>query len=163
MPVAHHNNTTLEAETIFEHFRELTIGNDQFFETPFGEKPMVYADWVASGRLYGPIEERLTNDIGPFVGNTHTETSVTGTTMTQAYHLAREIIKQHVNADKNDVLIAFGSGMTSVINKFQRMLGLRIPEKLQNLVDISPNERPVVFITHIDRKSNQPSWPYGGR
>jgi len=157
MPSAQHN-VLAETDQIFDHFREMTIGNDLFFETPFGTKPLVYADWVASGRLYGPIEERLMHDIGPFVGNTHTETSVTGTTMTMAYHTAREIIKKHVNADQDDCLISFGSGMTSVINKFQRMLGLRIPEKLQSQVDIAINARPVVFITHMEHHSNHTSW-----
>ena len=28
---------------------------------PFGEKKILYADWVASGRLYKPIEELLQN------------------------------------------------------------------------------------------------------
>ena len=44
---------------------------------------MVYADWTASGRLYRPIEEKLLNDFGPFVANTHTETTVSGTAMTK--------------------------------------------------------------------------------
>ena len=57
------------------------------------EKKIIYTDWTASGRLYRPIEERLMNEFGPFVANTHTETSVTGTAMTMAYHEARHIIK----------------------------------------------------------------------
>ena len=40
---------------------------------------MVYTDWTASGRLYRPIEEKLCNEFGPFVANTHTETTVSGT------------------------------------------------------------------------------------
>jgi selenocysteine lyase/cysteine desulfurase len=32
--------------------------------------------------------------------------------MTKAYHEARKIIKSHVNADSNDVLITDGTGMT---------------------------------------------------
>jgi hypothetical protein len=46
--------------------------------------------------LYQPIEEKLVHDFGPFVGNTHTETSKTGLLMTQAYHRSHEIIKKHV-------------------------------------------------------------------
>jgi len=37
------------------------------------------------------------------VGNTHTETSVTGTSMTRAYHYAQKIIKRHVNAGPDDI------------------------------------------------------------
>jgi selenocysteine lyase/cysteine desulfurase len=86
------------------------IGINQEFETPFGTKKIVYTDWTASGRLYRPIEEKITNQLGPFVANTHTETSVTGTAMTMAYHEARHIIKKHVNANENDILITDGTG-----------------------------------------------------
>ena len=51
--------------------------------------------------------------------------------MTMAYHHARTIIKKHVNAGKDDVLITDGTGMTGVVNKFQRILGLRILENLK--------------------------------
>jgi hypothetical protein len=43
---------------------------------------IVYADWTASGRMYGPLEDVMRDRILPFVGNTHTETSETGATMT---------------------------------------------------------------------------------
>jgi hypothetical protein len=33
------------------------------------------------------------NEFGPFVANTHTETTVSGTAMTKNYHKARQIIK----------------------------------------------------------------------
>ena len=43
--------------------------------------------------------------------------------MTMAYHKAKDIIKNHVNANEDDVLITDGTGMTGVVNKFQRILG----------------------------------------
>ncbi|MDZ7377549.1 MAG: selenocysteine lyase, partial [candidate division KSB1 bacterium] len=84
-----------DLEKYFDFFRENIIGQNIEFETPYGPKKLIYADWIASGRLYGPIEQKMANLFGPFVGNTHTETSVTGTTMTQSYHYAQQIIKQH--------------------------------------------------------------------
>jgi YD repeat-containing protein len=120
-----------ELEHYFEKFRKNIIGIDQEFTSPLGTKKIVYTDWTASGRLYRPIEEKMINDFGPFVANTHTETTVSGTAMTMAYHEARHIIKHHVNAAPTDVLITDGSGMTGVINKFQRILVLRIPENLK--------------------------------
>ncbi len=77
-------------ESYFEPFRKNTIGSDLSFKTPFGLKKMIYADWIASGRLYLPIEKRIIEEIGPYVANTHTETSETGTLMTKAYHLAHK-------------------------------------------------------------------------
>ncbi|MEE4311114.1 MAG: aminotransferase class V-fold PLP-dependent enzyme [candidate division KSB1 bacterium] len=145
-------------EQYFDIFRKNTIGHREPFRTPYGDKEIVYADWVASGRLYGPIERRIAETFGPFVGNTHTETSVTGTSMTRAYHLAHKKIKSHVNAGENDVIITAGFGMTAVVNKFQRILGLSVPEQLKSYICLPDELKPVVFISHMEHHSNQTSW-----
>ena len=56
--------------------------------------------------------------------------------MTLAYHNARNIIKKHVNASNDDILITVGTGMTGAINKFQRILGLKISENLKEYIKI---------------------------
>ena len=145
-------------ERYFNEFRKDIIGVDQSFISPYGEKKIIYTDWTASGRLYRPIEEKILNECGPFVANTHTETTVTGTAMTLAYHEARHIIKRHVNANSDDILITDGTGMTGVVNKFQRILGLRIPENLKEFTSIPTELKPVVFISHMEHHSNQTSW-----
>lgn len=145
-------------ETYFKTFRDQIIGIDQEFTTPFGKRKIVYADWIASGRLYAPVEDRLRNDIAPFVGNTHTETSETGLLMTHAYHWSHQLIKKHCNAGENDVIITAGSGMTTVINKFQRILGLKYCGKVSHRNCLAERERPVVFITHMEHHSNHTSW-----
>lgn len=149
----------------FQPFREQVIGHQQIFPTPYGDKKMIYADWIASGRLYAPIEQTLLNDIYPFCGNTHTETSVTGTIMTRLYHEAKEVIKKQVNARDDDALIFSGSGMTDSINKLQRILGLRVPDAVRNRMpnqevtwQLPSADRPVVFITHMEHHSNHTSW-----
>ncbi|HEY9168412.1 MAG TPA: aminotransferase class V-fold PLP-dependent enzyme [Lutibacter sp.] len=147
-----------ELESYFQQFRKHIVGIDQTFESPYGEKNIIYTDWTASGRLYRPIEEKLLNEFGPFVANTHTETSITGSAMTMAYHKARSIIKAHVNASKEDVLITSGTGMTGVVNKFQRILGLRVSENIKKYAAIPAAIKPIVFITHMEHHSNQTSW-----
>lgn len=111
-----------DLERYFGSFRENIIGSDADIETPYGRKRLVYADWIASGRLYGPIEKRLSEDIGPMVGNTHSESSSTGLAMTKAYHLSQKIVKSHVNAGEDDLLLFTGTGMTSAVAKLQRIL-----------------------------------------
>ena len=148
----------MNLEQHFKKFRDNIIGNDQTFISPYGEQKIIYADWTASGRLYRPIEEKLINEFGPFVANTHTETSTTGAAMTLAYHEARNIIKRHVNASKDDVLITEGSGMTGVVNKFQRILGLKVSENLKENTVIPEEKRPIVFVSHMEHHSNQTSW-----
>ncbi len=148
----------MSLEQYFSTFREKVIGYNQPFETPYGIKQMIYADWAATGRLYAPIEEKLKNEFGPYVGNTHTETTTTGKSMTIAYHLAHDIIKRHTNANPDDVIITSGSGMTGVINKFQRILGLKVPEKLDGFVKIPAELKPIILVTHMEHHSNHTSW-----
>ena len=171
-------------QNYFQPFRKNVIGIDTCFESPYGVKKMIYADWTASGRAYKPIEDRLVNEIMPLLGNTHTETTVTGTAMTRAYEASKQIIKKHVNASKDDVLIFAGSGMTGAVNKLQRLLGLRIPERIMdyvkpgtlpsqeelkgsalkihslfsNYLEVDDNLKPVIFVSHMEHHSNQTSW-----
>ena len=146
----------MSLEPFFASFRKNIIGRDQTFDSPYGEKKIIYADWTASGRLYAPIENMLRKNIFPFVANTHTETSTTGATMSIAMHESLKIIKKHVNANKDDVIISAGAGMTMLVSKFQRILGLKIHEKFRNKIEI--DDRPVIFVTHMEHHSNQTSW-----
>jgi selenocysteine lyase/cysteine desulfurase len=149
----------MNLEHYFDKFRQQIIGLNHTIDTPYGlNMPIVYADWTASGRNYLPIEQKLSNEIMPYVANTHTETNSTGMAMTHAYHKAKTMIKDHVNANNDDVLISANSGMTGVINKFQRILGFRVHEKYVNKLDLPDDERPVVFVTHMEHHSNQTSW-----
>jgi selenocysteine lyase/cysteine desulfurase len=158
-----------ELELYFDRYRKNIIGLDSEICTPFGNKKLVYADWIASGRLYSPIEKRITDDIGPLVGNTHSESTSTGKAMTDAYHQAQKIVKNHVNANDNDIIIFTGTGMTSAIAKLQRILGLKVPEQAikfcpgshgnyKSCKDIPNEKRPVVFLTHTEHHSNHTSW-----
>jgi selenocysteine lyase/cysteine desulfurase len=147
-----------DLESHFEPFRRQTIGHDQRFTSPYGDQRIVYADWTASGRLYRPIEDRLRDQFGPFVGNTHSEASVTGSAMTLAYHEAHGILKRHVNASADDLILTVGAGMTAAVNKLQRILGLKAPEGLRRYVSLAEAERPVVFVTHLEHHSNHTSW-----
>lgn len=105
---------------------------------------------------YTPIEIRMMEDFAPFVGNTHSN-EYYGRLMTHSYHKAHSIIKQHCNANSNDVIITAGFGMTAVVNKFQRLLGMKICEQLGKY-NIPKEDRPVVFITHMEHHSNHTSW-----
>ncbi len=144
----------MSLEAYFSQFRDQIIGIDLVHQG----KPVIYADWTASGRLYQPIETFMTQQVGPLVANTHTEASFTGCAMTNLYHQAQKEIKRHVNANDSDALICSGAGMTSAVNKFQRILGLKLPEKWADRVKLSESEKPVVFITHMEHHSNQTTW-----
>ncbi len=147
-----------QIEKYFSRFRKNIIGAETKYSTPYGRHKIHYFDWVASGRLYNPIEKKILDTFGPFVANTHTESSETGTRMTMSYHHAHEFIKKHVNAGPNDIIITAGSGMTTVVNKLQRILSLKSNRRQQTHDSIKDADRPVVFITHMEHHSNHTSW-----
>jgi selenocysteine lyase/cysteine desulfurase len=145
-------------EQYFGQFRKNIIGNECDYISSYGKKRMIYADWVASGRMYYPIEKIMIESIGPFVGNTHTETSEVGKLMTRAYHLAHQKIKAHVNANMEDVIITTGFGMTGAVVKFQRILGLKPCPDESHSHFTDESQKPVVFVTHMEHHSNQTTW-----
>ena len=145
-----------DLEKHFDRFRKNIIGIDEYFSGPYGRKKIIYSDWTASGRLYQKIEDVLQNQIFPFVANTHTGTNTTGATTNFAFEKALEIIKDEVNANENDIIISAGAGMTMLVSKFQRILGLKVHEKFKSKLKI--RERPIVFVTHMEHHSNQTSW-----
>jgi selenocysteine lyase/cysteine desulfurase len=133
------------------------VGHDLTLVTAYGPRRMLYADWIASGRLYRPIEDRMLQAFGPWMANSHTETSATGQAMTLAYAQARSIVKRHVNASADDVLLATGTGAAGAINKLQRLLGLRVPSNFIGHASVLPAKRPLVLVTHMEHHSNQTS------
>jgi len=155
---------TSPLERYFMAFRRHITGLDQTFESPYGNKRILYADWTASGRAYDPIEDRLQRNILPFLANTHTGTNITGATMSRTYQKAKTIVKKHVNADSNDALIFCGSGMTAAVNKLQRILGLKWPERIMAYTkgnafpSLDEAVRPLVFVTPMEHHSNHLSW-----
>src|SRR5882757_8744117 len=148
-------------EDYFSPFRKNVIGHQQCFESPFGRKKIIYADWTASGRAYRLIEARIQDEVLPFFANTHTGTTVTGAVMSRAYEQAKTIVKDHVHAREDDVLVFCGSGMTAAVNKLQRIMGLRLPDRIMDYVEclqLDEVSRPLVLVTHMEHHSNHISW-----
>ena len=142
--------------------RDSVIGDGQLIETSFGQKPLIYADYTASGRSLDFIEQFITNRVLPFYANTHTETSFTGAQSTAFREEARQSIKQAVNAVEDDQLIFCGSGATAAINKLIDILDLRLPVNLNErhkFLDLVPvASRPVIFIGPYEHHSNEIPW-----
>jgi len=156
-----HIQNVSSLEDYFSPFRRKIIGQDQSFTTPFGLLRILYADWTASGRGYEPIESKMRDEILPFFANTHTMSTITGETMSTAYEEAKALIKKHVHANEDDVVIFCGNGMTAAVNKLQRIMGLRVPERFMDYVKclrLDEEERPLVLVTHMEHHSNHISW-----
>ncbi|CAG9315473.1 unnamed protein product [Blepharisma stoltei] len=98
------------------------IGDRYMFTTPFGQRPLIYADYTASGRPLTFIEDYIRDVIMPNYANTHTSTSWVGLQTTFFRSEARSIISRCVGASDEDVVIFCGSGSTSSINKLVEVL-----------------------------------------
>lgn len=137
--------------------RESVIGDKYPIATPFGSKPLVYADYTASGRALTFIEDAIRQQVLPFYANTHTESTLTGAYSTRLREDARNTIRRCTQAGSNDAVIFTGSGATSAINKFIDLLGLRLPR--DDAADAnSSSARPVVFISAYEHHSNELPW-----
>jgi selenocysteine lyase/cysteine desulfurase len=150
------------SQLLVEKIRESVIGDRQGIQTCFGLKPMVYADYTASGRALTFIEDFISEKVLPFYANTHTETSFSGAQTTKFREEARHSIRRAVNANSDDQVIFTGSGATAAINKLIDILNLRLPADLcarHKLLEHLPLEdRPVVFIGPYEHHSNEIPW-----
>src|SRR4026208_105944 len=112
--------------------RESVIGDDQVMWGPFGPRRVTYADYTASGRSLGFIEDYLRDAVLPLYANTHTETSGTGLQTTRFREDARQIIKDACGGGPDDVVIFTGSGATGAINHIIHVLNLHLPRDLDD-------------------------------
>ena len=148
--------------TLIERIRQSVIGSRTPIATPFGEKPLIYADYTASGRSLGFIEDIIREQVLRFYANTHTETSFTGAQTTALREQARRIIRRAVNGSSEDQVIFCGAGATAAINKLIDILNLRLPDDLSRRYDLTagipPQDRPVVFIGPYEHHSNELPW-----
>ena len=150
------------------------IEHDVVLTTPFGQRPLLYADYTASGRALRQVEAEIARLSGLYA-NPHTIDSATGRASAAWMHQAEAIIRKAVNAGPRDCLIACASGATGAIHKLQEILGLAIapasrerilasiaarlgPEGGQIVRDALVVDRPVIFVGPYEHHSNELSW-----
>ena len=156
------------------YLRQQIVGVDSTFQTPFGERLMVYCDYTASGRCLRFVESYL-QSLQRVYANTHTEDDITGRSMSQLLHEAEDAIKQSVNAGPKGQIVACGTGATGAIDKLQQIVGVALPPatrknlgKVLERLDVDVNSesfrttldryQPVVFIGPYEHHSNELSW-----
>ena len=152
-------------EHAFAWVREQLIGEGTPIQTPFGERRLTYADYIASGRALRWVEETLTERVMPLYANTHTEDSRSGAQTTALAHSASEYIKGQLGAGSQEQggsckLVFCGSGSTAAVRRLQDILGLSVPSvhRERMLAALPAHERPVVFVGPYEHHSNEVSW-----
>ncbi|TYB82330.1 aminotransferase class V-fold PLP-dependent enzyme [Maritimibacter fusiformis] len=100
------------------------IGDGITIDGPFGKKPLVYADYVASGRALRQVEDFVATHVLPYYANTHTEESYCGAYSTQLREDARNTIARLVGAGPDCNVIFTGSGATAGLNRIVNLLDI---------------------------------------
>ena len=150
------------AGALIRTIRTSVIGKDDVIDGPFGPRPVIYADYTASGRSLSFIEDYIRKVVLPLYANTHTESSGTGLQTTRFREEAREIIRRCAGATDEHAVVFCGSGATYAIAKLIGVMGLRIPSVLEEAhgwaASIPDGQRPVVFIGPYEHHSNELPW-----
>jgi selenocysteine lyase/cysteine desulfurase len=145
-----------------ERIRDGLAGAGRMLDGPFGARRVTYADYTASGQALDFVEDFIREHVLAGYANTHTEASATGAQTGALREEARAIIHRSVGAGPEHVVIFCGSGSTAAVAKLVGILGLRIPENLEDRYALSsriPHEdRPVIFVGPYEHHSNELPW-----
>ena len=146
---------SLERSDLIDFLQDGLIGADAKIPGPGGPHPLIYADYVASGRALRQVETFIIDEILPFYANSHTEASFCGQMMTRLRQQARKIILKSFGGDESYDVIFSGSGATAGINRLVKLLdipGLEQPG--QN----TQQQKTVVLIGPYEHHSNILPW-----
>ena len=109
------------------------LGGSVQLDGPFGRRPLLYADWVASGRSLSFIEEYVQRCVLPLYANTHSVSSASGLQTSLYRREARDIVGRECGAGKDDAVLFAGSGSTgafqlllSILHSCWRQAGLHV-------------------------------------
>ena len=125
MPLSSTNKFTFNSPNYLNTLFTSSIGNDVTFNSPYGKKSVVYADFTASGRGLYEIENFISNQILPFYANIHSSCGYLAEQSTAFRNEAKSIVRRYCNTDENNSIIFTGQGTTGAIHKLIRLLNLK--------------------------------------
>ena len=102
-------------EALMSFLSSDVLGGDAVVDSPFGPRPMLYADYAASGRALRHVESFLSSEVLPYYGNTHSSSAYSGLQTSLYRREARDIIGRCCGAGKDDVVLFAGTGSTGAM------------------------------------------------
>jgi selenocysteine lyase/cysteine desulfurase len=141
-----HFRSTIQSANCISTLRGGLIGESVMIPGLNGDVPLVYADYVASGRALRQVEDFVAGHVLPFYANSHTEASYCGSYMTRLRREARAEIARIVGAKEEDAVIFTGSGATAGLNRLVSLMG------------VNEADRPVVLLGPYEHHSNILPW-----
>ena len=125
MPLSSTNKFTFNSPNYLNTLFQSTIGNDVTFNSPYGKKSVVYADFTASGRGLYEIEKFISNQILPFYANIHSSCGYLAEQSSAFRNEAKSIVRRFCDTDENNSIIFTGQGTTGAIHKLIKLLNLK--------------------------------------
>ena len=104
--------------------RQGLIGEGVPIETAHGTKPLIYADYTASGRALWQVERFMLDRVLPYYANSHTEGSFCGAYVSRLRRAARAIVARACGAGDAHAVIFCGAGATAGLNRLVTLLGV---------------------------------------
>ncbi|WP_380053655.1 aminotransferase class V-fold PLP-dependent enzyme [Falsihalocynthiibacter sp. SS001] len=145
MPLTDFKKTIASPDPV-QFFRDGLIGEGAMIPGLNGDVPLVYADYVASGRALRQVESYIHENVLPYYANSHTEASYCGAYMTRMRAAARAEIARVTGADDDCAVIFAGAGATAGLNQLVSLLG------------VNDAKNAVVFIGPYEHHSNILPW-----
>ncbi|MBN9889762.1 aminotransferase class V-fold PLP-dependent enzyme [Salipiger abyssi] len=115
---------SLKRPDLVDWLRAGLIGEAARIDGPFGPKPLVYADYVASGRALTQVEDFMRDRVLPYYANSHTQASYCGAFSTRLREAARAEIARMTGAGAGMSVVFAGSGTTAGINRIVGLLDI---------------------------------------
>ena len=140
-----HFRHMIASEHPVKTIRDGLIGEGLTYAGRHGDVPLVYADYVASGRALCQVEDFIRDHVLPYYANPHTEASFCGAYVNKLREESRAEIGRLTKAEGCAVVFT-GSGATAGLSRLPALLG------------VEEAENPVVLLGPYEHHSNLLPW-----
>ncbi|XP_043266503.1 uncharacterized protein [Venturia canescens] len=130
---------------LLKYIDDNVVGKNGTFFGPFGRRKVVYCDYSASGRSLQFLEEYITREVLPCLGDTKASTTICSLQSSLFRHEARDIVRHAVGAGEQDAVLFTGHGTDDALRTLLRHLDL-------------PRRPMVVFVGPFEHHANLRPW-----